>query len=64
MKQERPSQNLQEDSQDPIGQEILQKMKDLGLPMTKEAYLDLIYLGEVPEEIPHETLEAMPQGLK
>jgi len=40
---------------------FVQLMKKAGIPVTKENYLDLVYFGDVPEEIPAEDMAEFPE---
>ena len=42
---------------------FIELMKKAGIPITKENYLDLVYFGEVPDEIPAEDMADFPEQL-
>tara|TARA_Y100001972_G_scaffold101985_1_gene127208 strand:- start:2918 stop:3040 length:123 start_codon:yes stop_codon:yes gene_type:complete len=39
-------------------------MKAFNLPMTKDTYLELAYMGEVPDQIDAEVLANMPEEFR
>lgn len=43
---------------------FIQLMKKAGIPVTKENYLDLVYFGDVPEEIPAEDMADFPEQFR
>jgi hypothetical protein len=40
---------------------VLEKMKEEGIPMTRENYLELAYMGNPPEELDGEEEAALPE---
>ena len=40
---------------------VLEKMKALGLPMTREVYLELAYFGNSPDELGPEEEAELPE---
>jgi hypothetical protein len=40
---------------------VLEKMKQTGIPMTRENYLELAYLGEPPAELSGEEETELPE---
>jgi hypothetical protein len=44
--------------------QLLQEMQRLGIPLTRENYLDAAYLGEAPEPLPAELEEQLPRELQ
>lgn len=52
-------------SADQIGQSpLLQEMQRLGIPLTRENYLDAAYLGDAPEPLPAELEQQLPRALQ
>tara|TARA_R100000700_G_C3155327_1_gene132739 strand:+ start:1087 stop:1269 length:183 start_codon:yes stop_codon:yes gene_type:complete len=43
---------------------VLATMKAFNLPMTKDTYLELAYMGEVPDQIDAEVLANMPEEFR
>jgi hypothetical protein len=40
---------------------VLERMKSMGIPLTRENYLDLAYLGNPPEELSAEEEAELPE---
>lgn len=40
---------------------VLEKMKEEGIPMTRENYLELAYMGDPPEELDAEEESMLPE---
>jgi len=43
---------------------VVQLLKKYGIPVTRENYLDLVYLGEPPETLTAEEELEMPEALR
>jgi len=45
----------------PGSDDFMQMMHEAGVPLTRENYLDLIYFGDVPEELSAEEEADLPE---
>ena len=62
MKSETKLKKQQKASAHQLGNDgFVQLMKKAGIPVTKENYLDLVYFGDVPDDIPAEDMAEFPQ---